>query len=427
MNPTLHQKKMLDMMAGCSRFTYNRAVAIMLAKSSTQKDAYRIRDRIVTYKPRNAAQPNNFFNDKQWLLSCPKSVRQKAVSSAVANVKACFSNFAAGHIKRFTAPFRTKKREMQNGWCIEMDQKNVVRDNLDLYIFREVLGNMKYRGCKQLMKLMPSVNPDHDPKLQKSEFGEYFLVLSVNSMRKQRNHVKVGIVANEHETSVRLQLKVLNNGNATAAVDPGTRKTLTVYSPENREAMMLGYHQSNDLMKLLLQYDAIVSKLRKPEAGQKQDELKRNKIRIRKRIFYLKKEYRDQVASFLAQRYDVILYPKLNTGDMTKRGCRRLKNKAVRQMLSLGHASIFNRVKEKCAEFGTVFMEVKEHYTSQTCVRCGALNKCDETYHCRSCGFKCDRDVVGAAGIYLKAVRLEAPLSQKVTKPRLVRSRGADP
>jgi transposase len=28
-----------------------------------------------------------------------------------------------------------------------------------------------------------------------------------------------------------------------------------------------------------------------------------------------------------------------------------------------------------------------------------------ETYNCKNCGFKCDRDMVGALGILLKAVR----------------------
>ena len=80
-------------------------------------------------------------------------------------------------------------------------------------------------------------------------------------------------------------------------------------------------------------------------------------------------------------------------------------------MLTLGHSSIFSRLKEKCAEYGTTFLEVKEHYTSQTCVNCGCLNKCGETYRCRGCGFCCDRDIAGAAGIFLKAVRREHPLA----------------
>jgi putative transposase len=111
----------------------------------------------------------------------------------------------------------------------------------------------------------------------------------------------------------------------------------------------------------------------------------------------------------VACRYDVLLVPKLGTKDMTLCAGRKLKTKVVRQMLTLGHSYIFSRLKEKCSEYGTVFLEVKEHYTSQTCLSCGKLNKCGEAYACRSCGFHCDRDIVGAAGIFLKAVRKTNP------------------
>jgi putative transposase len=106
-------------------------------------------------------------------------------------------------------------------------------------------------------------------------------------------------------------------------------------------------------------------------------------LRVRKRIFYLKKEFRDQAANFLARRYDVLLMPTLGTKEMTLCAGRKLKTKVVRQMLSLGHSAVFSRLKEKCAEYGTMFLEVKEHYTSKACFNCGRLNDCGETYHCR--------------------------------------------
>jgi transposase len=313
-----------------------------------------------------------------------------------------------------------------------MDQKNVSRDGADLAVFRDVLGSMRYRCTQQLKKLMPGRHPDHDPKVQKSAFGEYFLVLSVDRSRKERKPLAVDLTVDERECAV--SLKLVCNGTATASIDPGVRKTLTTYSPENREATVFGHRQAADLMALMVQYDKLSSRLqnRKTDAElrdwKKLQALKRERMRVRRRVFYLKKEYRDQVANHLAQRYDVLLVPKFETGDLSKRVDRRLKTKVVRQMLSLGHASIFDRLKEQCADYGTTFVQVNEHYTSQTCVRCGTLNKCNETYHCRSCGFTCDRDVVGAAGIYLKAVRVEPPVKHKNSRSRAIENvrRGAD-
>jgi putative transposase len=409
LNPTGPQKEKLAQMAGCCRFTYNQAVAMALAKDSTHRDVFRIRDRIVTKKQRGAKNPNNFFNNKPWLLECPKSTRQKAVASAVANIKACFSNLKAGNITHFTAPFKRKKKEMQNGWTVEMEQLNVVREGDQLYIFKDILGEMRYFGTRQLRKLMPGVHPTHDCKVQKSAFGEYFLVLSVDVERRARAPLRARLKANDDGT-VSLSLVVFHDKPASAAIDPGVRKTLVTYSPENRESFMIGKGQAKDIVELLIQYDKFQSDLSNADAKDTKA-IKRKMRALRKRIFYLKKEFRDQTANFLARRYDIILMPKLDTGALSIKVGRRLKTKVVRQMLTLGHSSIFTRIREKCQEYGTQFMEVMEDYTSKTCVQCGHLHKCGETYVCKNCGFTCDRDIAGAAGIFLKAVRTTDPLS----------------
>ena len=405
LRPTAEQRRTLEKWAGCSRFTYNRAVGIRLAEGSTQKDVFRIRDRIVTAKPRGQdALPNPFFNSRPWLLECPKSIRQAAVKTAVANVKACFSNLKAKNIARFTAPFQSKKVALQRGWAMELDRKNVVRDaEGHLYVFRTLLGEMRYCSTKQLRKLLPAEHPGHDPKLQKTAFGEYFLVLSVDCGRRERTPTSPHLGLWDREPG----------GLATASIDPGVRKTLTTFSPENSESFMLGKGQATALSRLLLAYDSLLSQAALAEDAKRKRELRGKALRLRKRIFYLKKEFRDQVANFLAKRYDVLLVPKLGTKDMALCAGRTLKTKVVRQMLSLGHASIFERLREKCAEYGTAFLQVQEHYTSQTCLRCGCLNRCNETYRCHQCRFTCDRDVAGAAGIFLKSVRDKHPSERK--------------
>jgi len=392
LDPTKAQKALLAEFAGCSRYTYNKAVAARLGVGSTHKSVFRIRDRFVTNLPRGAGrQENSFFKNKQWLLRCPKSIRQNAVKAAVANVKACFSNLKAGNIRKFAAPFRTKKNEVERGWAIEMDQLNVSRDGDTLYIYKDILGPMRYHSKKQLRKLMSDANPVHDPKVQKSRFGEYFLVLALDAKPRERKPLHPGQMA-------------------AASIDPGVRKTLVTYSPENEESFMLGKGQATELVKLLLGHDKLQATLEGDGVSSKQRmRIKKQMIRIRKRVFYLKKEFRDQATNFLAARYNLLLVPQLETKAMTISAGRKLTTKAARQMLTLSHAVVFNRLKEKCAEYGTVFLQVKEHYTSQTCLWCGSLNKCGETYHCKNCQFTCDRDVVGAAGIFLKAVRREDP------------------
>lgn len=410
LRPTQTQRDKLAQWAGSARVTYNRAVAIRLAEGSTQRNVFRIRDRLVTLKKRGSDAKNTFFDNKPWLLDCPKSIRMDAVKSAVANVKSCFSNHAAGNIDHFNAPFRSKKDEKLHGWSLGMDQKNVGRDGDSLSIFPDMLdGPMKYCSTKQLRKLLPESNPVHDPKIQRSAYGEYFLVLGIDVRPKSRKTVRAKITVAGDGMTVSLKLHVDHPQFAAASLDPGVRKTLATYSPENEESFLIGKGQATDLSRLLITYDkmlSVASQTTEPSERRKHAEVM---MKLRKRIFYLKKEYRDQTANFLARRYDILLVPKLGTKDMTLCAGRKLKTKVVRQMLTLGHSSIFSRLREKCAEYGTQFLEVKEHYTSQTCVRCGHLNKCGETFKCSQCHHTCDRDLEGAAGIFLKAVRRTNP------------------
>ena len=122
----------------------------------------------------------------------------------------------------------------------------------------------------------------------------------------------------------------------------------------------------------------------------------------------------DQAAHFLGKNYSIILMPQLDTRALSLHAGRRLTTKVVRTMLSLGHSRFIERLKQKCAEYGRQLLIVSEHYTSKTCVYCGQLNRCDETYRCHRCQFTCDRDVTGAAGICLRAVRSNLPVPPRV-------------
>ena len=71
-----------------------------------------------------------------------------------------------------------------------------------------------------------------------------------------------------------------------------------------------------------------------------------------------------------------------------------------------------------------------EHYTSQTCPNCGNRRKPKgRLYHCKACGWKGDRDAVGAANILTKGKQLTDAIKPRkpiplVTSPAMPRSRG---
>ncbi len=340
------------------------------------------------------------------------------MKEAAANLKACYTNYKRGNITHFQPPYRTKRNEMLHGWTLNLDRANVKKDGDHLHVFPDVLGEMRYHGRKQLYKLLPAEHPAHDCKLQRSPFGEYFLLLSVDVTPRQlkTENTRVGIQCDE-SGGVKLQLGI----DRAVAIDPGVRKFLTTYSPDTAESFMIGKGLADELYVLLRRYDAFQSELAELGKATGQSESRRRlqgrMLRLRERIFYRKKEERDQAANFLASRYSIVLMPKLDTKALALSSARTLTTKVARQMLCLGHAKFVDRLKEKCAEYGSVHVTVTEHYTSKTCVQCGRLNTCDETYRCARCGFTCDRDVVGAAGIFLRAVRTDRPMT--VARPRV--------
>ena len=361
---------MLNNWGGCTRFLYNRTIAMLTnPKNKSIRSKNQLRSRFTAIQNSSTEQKNTFFNNKEWLKECPSAIRKGAVYDAKANLSACFSNLKAKNIKYFKSPFRSKKKEQLNGYCYSLEKNNIQKKENKLFIFPTILGEMKYFGTKQLHKLIPDDKPIYDCKIQKSAYGEYFLVIPYKVIPKN------------------LKTEIKNP----VSIDPGVRKFLTTYSPTQQESFMIGNRWSTKIMSLLLKLDV--------------EKDKQKCIQLRKRVDNLKKEMHYKSASFISKRYDLVLMPKLQTQKLSSKVGRKLKTKTVRAMLNARHSSFFNCLKDKCWEEGVQFLHVGEAYTSQTCPCCGQLNKCNEFYTCKNCHFQHDRDIVGALNIMLKAVR----------------------
>ena len=73
-------------------------------------------------------------------------------------------------------------------------------------------------------------------------------------------------------------------------------------------------------------------------------------------------------------------------------------------LLQLKHYLFQQRLKAKC-ELNHCTLDIcSEHYTSQTCTRCGHLRKIQgaDIYECVQCGLIIDRDVNAARNIAIK-------------------------
>ena len=377
LNPTAEQKTKLSKWAGCTRYLYNKTIAHLTDPNFNKKNIYNVKDRLAVIKD------NNFYFNKPWLKECPSAIRKNAIFQAHSNLQANFTNLRNGNIKKFNNPFRTKKREKQNGWSLGLERLNISKDCDKLYIFKTILGEMKYFNTKQLHKLMPYIHPEMDCKVQKDEFGDYYLVIPYKVYVKDK------------------PTKFLNP----VSIDPGVRKFITTYAPNNQESYIFGDRWATDVMSKLVTLDSMYSDYNNMSKSKEKRILKDKIRKLRKRIHYYKIEMRNKVANIITKEYDLILMPKLDIKSLSAKTTRRLKTKTVRMLLNARHAEFFKHLKNKALEQGVKFLQVREEYTSQTCPCCGCLNKCDELYKCRNCEFCQDRDVVGALNILLKATR----------------------
>eukprot|EP00835_Amoeboradix_gromovi_P000419 NODE_14_length_42432_cov_0.433799.p24 type:complete len:114 gc:universal NODE_14_length_42432_cov_0.433799:37033-37374(+) len=74
-------------------------------------------------------------------------------------------------------------------------------------------------------------------------------------------------------------------------------------------------------------------------------------------------------------------------------------------MATMSHYAFKERLKFKCKQRGKTIIECNESFTSQTCTRCGTLNKTSlETYTCTNCHLKIDRDHMAARNKYIKYI-----------------------
>jgi putative transposase len=339
----------------------------------------RLRNRFVTLKSSKGV--NNFFNNKQWLLNTPKTVRLSAVREATKNLKACFTNIRRGNISSFDLRFKSRKKEILNGWCLGLEKINVSKNGDKLSICPRVLGDIKYARKKQLHKLIVGDKPSCDPKIQKTQFGEYYLLLPIEKKTK----------------------KIPRNHDSIRSYDPGSKVYLSGYDPKG-EAIIIGKGCDDVILSLLEKLDDLYSERSKLK-GKAYKRINNKCIHLRKRIYNLKNELHHQVNNIVAKSSSLILYPKLATKDMTLKENRQLRTKTVRQMLNLGHCNAYEKLKTKCLEHGSLLLTVSEAYTTKTCSKCGTFNTCsnERIYKC-SCGYKAERDLNGGQNILLRSL-----------------------
>ncbi len=122
-------------------------------------------------------------------------------------------------------------------------------------------------------------------------------------------------------------------------------------------------------------------------------------MKARMRIRNLIDNCHRKAIQWLSSNYQVILLPKYETQNKTKKGKRRIGKKTARSMCTWSHYRFKQRLISKAKQYpDCVVYEGNESYTTVTCGRCGHANPrfTDKAFHCERCHFQTDRDWNGA-------------------------------
>ena len=184
----------------------------------------------------------------------------------------------------------------------------------------------------------------------------------------------------------------------TAAIDPGVRCFVTFYS--ERGVGQIGKQDFGRIQRLCSHYDELQSRMSQAKSRQKQRMLKAMR-RMRWRIRDLIRDLHAKTAKFFAETFSRVFIPAFETQQMVS----RLRSKTARAMLTFSHFAFRQALQHACKLTGCVVEVVSEAYTSRTCSYCGTVHPKNSRPTLRCCNTTLDRDLNGARGIYLRALR----------------------
>ena len=362
-NPTKAQKLSLNKFAGAARFTYNACVASVNDKTH-RNNKFVLRNAFVT------AKDNDFFEQKQWLLKTPKSIRQQAVFEAVKNFKSAFSNLRNKNIEKFKVRFKTLKHQRENGYVLGIEKAVKFKDGV-LSILPETIGNVRFFEKPPIDKV-----PEAECSIQRDKYNDFWLLVPVYKA------VKSSLYA------------------PPVAIDPGVRTPMSYYSP-NGNSGLLGDEMKKRIDDIKGRVSTIDRRISKADPA-----LRKKLLYHRRRLYRKYTHVRDdchwKLINDLTNEYGGVILPHLKTSRL----CGMLKSKTNREMFGISHFILKERMSQKCEEKGAMFASPTEEYTSKTCGNCGMLNHklgSSEVFRC-PCGLVCHRDLHAARNIYMKWV-----------------------
>jgi putative transposase len=361
--PTKYQRQALKQMMGVYRFVYN----FVVHRVSTHKEF-----------------ANYFSKRKDWneilktshvfvFENCPAHTIYGAMRDACKDVTAHFTK-----LKNKTPSSLPRCRKRFQRTCFVLG--NAVTSK----------GIYPHKWVKGLLKTTETLpNKPRDCRLLK-EVNDYYLLIP------------------EKVTS-----SLSENQGTICSIDPGIRTFATIFSPT-----LIGKIGSGGFKRiyhLARHADKLNSKISKREHGLKLMRARFAYKRILLRIRNLVDDLHYKTIASLFSKFDTVICPMGDFTSACKKGRRKINSKSVRSLLTYKFATFTDRLCHKAALLGKQVVLINESYTSKTANWSGEIiTNLGGRTNIHSQGKIVDRDLNGALGIFLKALRDSACVSNNV-------------
>jgi transposase len=369
-NPSLRQKRTINDWIAAYRKTWNLCLRDIEMESKNKCNEVFLRNKYIIQK--NMSEEN--LIKYKWLFRTGKRIREYGLKDLLSSYESCKTRFKNKQINKFNIGYKSK-----------YDKKQTIVISHESTYFLPKTKKLKTNGLEIPISEIPSgldikkdkIKLDNNLKLMRIN-GDYYIYITHYPEIKEREYKTEKIVS----------------------IDPGIDVFGTFYSPQG-EWGEIGKDFDKKLEKKR-------NKIRKIKDGYinflnltkvKGVEMKKKKIisKIKRKITNLVDDFHWKVIHWLLKNYDEIVIPRL----YVQKG-----NKLKEKQADLRHCQFVDRLIYKSMFYGDKdIYEVKEHWTSKTCTRCGFIDYklgSSKKYKCGECKLEIGRDLNGARNILIK-------------------------
>src|SRR5579872_6452959 len=352
---------------------------------------------------RNKIIVNNrdLSEDEKWLAEIPYDTRQLVIKNLVANYKSCITNLKNGHIKSFNIKFKSRKDKKQFCFVDHRALNSEIKLWPRKFNYPLKISKRDDEWLKSYIKIYEDAKERSDMIITREYPGRYYLHVPYIT-------APIDIVA---------LMKAVG-------IDPGVRAFHNFYDSKGNTGK-IGVGVADKLLAIEKQIDNLKSRITHTNTSENDDGYRKNKMRrqnMRRKCAWLRTKIRNimddfhwKSASFYCKNYETIIIPKMDTESLKKKIRERywfnkeLKGDNIRKLMSLAHNRFVDRLLSKAQQYGRKVIIQDEAYTSQTCGKCGLLNKNLgplTEYRCldRECRGEIDRDINGARNIMIRGL-----------------------